>query len=457
MPAVFVHVSDIHFGQEKGDAIQTHTDVKAQLISDASSVVRSLSSKVATGILVTGDIVQSGKSDQYHDAGEWLDQLAEAVGCQRYDIQMVPGNHDLDRAKMSHSVESLLPKLRSGDAAEYENILNNDVDRAALFSRFENYARFSEAYNCPLNSHGKFTDKAVELAPHRRIRFVRMNSALLCTGTEKQDCPELFVGARQFAHIPRVAGEENIVLIHHPLSWFKDAGDAKRYIRSRARIFISGHEHNPRVMVESVESGCDFMMLAAGATVPFKSDERYTYTYNVLVFDWDVTHDALRVDIIPRAWNAELTRFDPDEVRLGTREPRYILQSPNFRRAAKLGAELVRGSVQDVDTLVAVEAVTSDDASSAQSCDSKVIDAMISQEPDGYRLLLLRFFRDISALDRLRILIEFGAVPEDLEEPITHSVEREFLDQLIDDGYLEHLNQRIDQTISARGHGGANE
>ncbi|XLF97639.1 metallophosphoesterase [Comamonas testosteroni] len=455
MPAIFVHVSDIHFGQEKGDAVQTHTDVKLQLIADAANVVGSLPSKVATGILVTGDIVQSGKMEQYHDAGIWLDRLAEAIGCQKYDIQMVPGNHDLDRAKKSQSVDGLLPVIRAGDAADYENILNNDIDRAALFSRFDDYAKFSEAYNCPMDLHGKFTEKAVELAPQRRIRFVRMNSALLCTGTEKQEPPELFIGARQFAHIPREKGEENIVLIHHPLSWFKDADDAKRYIRSRARVFISGHEHNPKVTVETVEEGSDFMMLAAGATVPFKSDDIYTYTYNIIVFDWDAAQDALSVNIIPRAWNAEYTRFEADDVRLGKADPHFILQSPNFRRAAKPPEETAASVGSGADALVAVEVVTSDVPPPAPSRDPEVVPAMTPKEPDGYRLLLLRFFRDISEADRLRMLIEFNAVPDDLEEPITHSVEREFLDQLVDDGRLEDLNHRIDQIISARGHRGS--
>lgn len=34
MPAVFVHVSDIHFGQEKDDKVHIHADVKQQLITD---------------------------------------------------------------------------------------------------------------------------------------------------------------------------------------------------------------------------------------------------------------------------------------------------------------------------------------------------------------------------------------------------------------------------------------
>lgn len=71
MSAVFVHVSDIHFGQEKGDdRVHIHDDVKQQLISDARHVVSNIANGVAHGILVTGDIAHSGTKAEYDSAGE---------------------------------------------------------------------------------------------------------------------------------------------------------------------------------------------------------------------------------------------------------------------------------------------------------------------------------------------------------------------------------------------------
>lgn len=447
MPAIFVHVSDIHFGQEKDEVVHFHTDVKEQLIADAASVVASLHAGKATGILVTGDIAQSGKAEQYHLAGAWLDQLAVAIGCENVDVQMVPGNHDLDRDRTSQSVEHLLPKLREGGAAEYERVLNNDIDRAALFSRFADYITFAEGYNCPLNMHGKFSEKIVNLAPGRKIRFVRMNSALLCTNKDQYGKPELFIGARQFATIPRVDGEENILLIHHPLSWFKDAEDATRYIRSRTRVFIAGHEHDPKVNVESVEDGSDLMMLAAGATVPYKSTDAYTYTYNVLVFDWDEIDDALSVTILPRAWNPAHTRFEPDDVRLGGRNPKHVLQSPNFRKCRKSAHSAKAGEQVQIDGLVAEEAVK---ARSDDFPTKPAQNAMPQHEPVGYRQVLLQFFRDLSEADRLRVLIELEAVPDGFDSPITHNIERELLDHLVDNGRLADVAKKIDAIISGR-------
>ncbi|WP_278450066.1 metallophosphoesterase family protein [Pseudomonas lundensis] len=324
MPAVFIHVSDIHFGQEKDDRIHIHADVKQQLITDAKEVVSKIAGGTAHGILVTGDIAQTGRWSEYEAAGIWLDELAASVGVQIHRVQMVPGNHDLDRTKLSFAGQHILDHIRAGGTREYEEILNNPTDRAALFARFEDYGRFSFAYNCPLNNEGAFaSEMEVNLAPGRAIRFIRFNSSLLCHGGERDEHPELILGARQFT-IPRTSGVENVVLVHHPLSWYKDQDQVRDYIRSRARVFISGHEHDPKVSIDNVEDGCDVMMLAAGATVPFKSDDVYTFTYNIIEFDWDEEIDGLSVTMHPRAWNTQRTCFEADEKRLGKKDPQVI-------------------------------------------------------------------------------------------------------------------------------------
>lgn len=449
MSAIFVHVSDIHFGQERGDRVHIHTDVKNQLIKDAAEIVRSLPGGIAHGILATGDIAQSGKHEQYAQAGEWLDSLANAIGCKTYQIQMVPGNHDLDREKLSRGAKHLLDDIREGGATEYEDILANDADRATLFARFEDYGKFSEGYDCPLDTEGKYsTNLRIELAPGRAIRFVRLNSALLCHGKENDDEPELMMGARQFT-IPREAGEENIVLIHHPLNWFKDSGEANTYLRTRSRVIISGHEHNPKVNVEEVEKGSHLMMLASGATVPFKSNETYTFTYNIIEFGWDLKNDALSVTIYPRAWNPNLTRFEADNVRLGSSTPKFVLDSPNFRSSLtpKLEAVEQENSVvrqEEIEPTVSapvIEMVAATDVEEGLPMPPQV---------DGYRFLLLRFFRDLTGSERLHILSELGALQLDSDEPITQAIQRQLLDSLVDEGRISEVVNRVDELTSNR-------
>lgn len=450
MPAIFVHVSDIHFGQERDQSLHIHNDVKAQLIEDAAEVVASLPSAEAQGILVTGDIAHSGTWDQYEDASRWLDELAERIKCPIHRVQMVPGNHDLDRKKLSIGGTHLLDYIRAGSSAEYEKVIANPNDRATLLARFEDYGRFSIGYRCDLDEEARYaTNLRVEIGPGRWIRFVRLNSALLCTGDEREEHPELMIGSRQFT-IPKKAGEENIVLVHHPLHWCKDAADVQQYVRARARVFISGHEHNPQVRVETVQNGCDVLMLAAGAAVPYRSNEEYTYTYNVIEFDWDEENDALAVTIHPRAWNVANTCFEADDKRLGGKNPRFSLGSPNFRKGARPIGSGEASADQPGETELVVEEVP---AETAESHEGEFLPMPPTVE--GYELALLRFFRDLVESERLRILVGLDAIPSDFDERMTQGVERMLFDWLVGEGRLPDVAVQIDQLISERKEGDA--
>lgn len=442
---MFVHVSDIHFGQEKGERIHIHTDVKQQLIIDAKEVISSFAGGKAHGILATGDIAHSGTWAEYDEAGIWLDELAKGIGVEIHQVQMIPGNHDLDRSKLSYSGSQILDYIRAGGPDEYEAILNNPTDRAALFARFEDYGRFSFGYNCPLNNEGGFaSEMKVELAPGRAIRFIRFNSSLLCHGGERDEHPELMIGARQFI-IPRESGVENVVLCHHPLNWYKDREKVKEYIRSRARVFISGHEHDPKVSVDNVEEGNDVLMLAAGATVPFKSDDTYTFTYNIIEFDWDEEIDGLSVTIHPRAWNPARTSFESDEKRLGGKDPKFILQSPSFRNAFKT-------VLTDKPEPIFEENVPLFDSSSEKLNENTINIKKECPIADtvGYEVARLKFFRDLFETERLRIFMELEALPSDSNNPITQGLERKLFDILVRNGKLERLEKLIDKLIEER-------
>ncbi|HDV6370366.1 TPA: metallophosphoesterase [Burkholderia cepacia] len=447
MSAIFVHVSDIHFGQERDHSVHIHDDVKAQLIEDAAEVVAGLPGGAAQGILVTGDIAQSGTWAQYEIASRWLDELAERIKCPIHRVQMVPGNHDLDRNKLSTGGTQLLDFIRAGGAAEYEKVFSNPDDRATLLARFEDYGRFSFGYRCGLDDEAKFASNLrIEIGPDRWIRFIRLNSALLCTGEEREANPELMIGSRQFT-IPKKAGEENVVLIHHPLHWYKDSADVRQYVRARARVFISGHEHNPKVHVDPVVAGTDVLMVAAGAAVPFRSNEIYTYTYNIIEFDWDEATDALAVTMHPRAWNPVETCFEADDKRLGGKAPRFTLGSPNFKKCGKAATTTDHAPIDGTGPLAepVVEEVPAETAAPTEG-------EMPPTTPvvEGYELALLRFFRDLVESERLRILVELDAIPPDFDERMTQGVERMLFDWLVGEGRLPEVVTRIEKMIVER-------
>ncbi|MDH2348148.1 metallophosphoesterase [Bradyrhizobium sp. SSUT77] len=448
MSITYVHLSDIHFGQEKGADVVINNDAKERLIEDAAEQVKLHAGGSAKGLIVTGDIAFAGKPNEYADAAKWLDRLASAVGCPPTAVKLVPGNHDIDRDRLSSGCTFLIDEILSGGEARLDAFLANDDDCKTLYNRFVGYEPFALGYDCPLHPAGGIaSDSREELAPGRFIRFFGLNSALICS-KRKDEEGKLILGAAQRV-LPSDPGVELVVLCHHPLHCLQDSVDARKYVRNRARVFISGHEHNPSLQIETIEDGCDLLMLASGATVPPKVENGYIYTYNLVTFDWCSKEDKLSVEVVPRAWNDDKKRFEADDVRLGGHKPRNLLASPNFRRGPPPAAERqpvpMAEPVPDalhpepeLSGKLPPDHVTTPEPASPQNAP---MDAM----SDTFQLVLLKFFRDLTAAQRLKVLIDLDALPDDWNEELTLMMERNLIEDLVKDGRLSDLDSSIER------------
>jgi hypothetical protein len=231
-------------------------------------------------------------------------------------------------------------------------------------------------------------------------------------------------------------GEELVVLCHHPLDWLQDSTDARRYVENRARVFICGHEHRPSFNVQTIGKGCDLMTLFAGAAVPPNEDDGYTFAYNILQFDWHADSEALCVTVRPRAWLDGAKHFDSDPIALGKEVVIRTLGCPNFRRGPNR-------SQKDAMCHPEIEPGSTETHPAENGPDDPIIEKGGKQVSDGYPILLLRFFRDLSGSQRLAVLLNLGALPHDWQEPLTHSVERYALDSLKRSGRMDALEKAI--------------
>ncbi|WP_220387941.1 hypothetical protein [Yersinia similis] len=73
-----------------------------------------------------------------------------------------------------------------------------------------------------------------------------------------------------------------------------------------------------------------------------------------------------------------------------------------------------------------------------------------ASDTEGYEIARLRFFRDLFEGERLRILVELGALSESFNERINQGIERKLLDLLVREGKLEGIEKMIDQLIGER-------
>ncbi|SDC45929.1 3',5'-cyclic AMP phosphodiesterase CpdA [Variovorax sp. CF079] len=435
MTAVFVHLSDIHFGQEKGGWRFTNDDARRQLIADSAAVVASLPNAKASGIIVTGDIAYAGQREEYVTAGRWLDELADRVGCKPSDIQMVPGNHDIDRKQIRGGTALMLAAIHSEGESRLDALLEEEADREVLYLRFMEYRRFADSYQCPLDCTGSSSaDRLVEIGPGRHIRIVRLNSALICT-KDVEEKGKLLLGARQRI-FQEASGEELVVLAHHPLEWYADGAETKKFLRSRARVFVSGHEHLANMSVENVEVGRDLMLIAAGATTPDEVDNTYTYAYNIIEFDWDEGEDALAVTIHPRRWRDDMKRFEQDDTRL---KGRVVLGSPNFQRSARAAPPPGAVPVAAAEpAAVKIDIPAEEDPAQ----DVQVDEA-------AYRDLYMRFFRDLSDGARLQLLAVLGVVPGDFSGHLNHGAESRLFNIVVRQGRFSELSALIHEALAS--------
>ena len=448
LKAVFIHLSDIHFGQEQdGGTDALNADAKKQLIADASNEIGKLAIK-ATGVIVTGDIAYSAQDHQYAMAAKWLAELTAAIGCDRTDVQMIPGNHDIDRKKISNSIASVLYSIREGGDYWLDLHLDSAEDCVRLYDRFDTYKGFALDYRCELDLNGGISTSArLELAEGRAIRFVRLNTALICSS--RDDEGKLILGARQRT-LPTEDGVEIVVLAHHPLNWFQDSHKARGFLRGRARVFISGHEHFPSLDVVSVEDGCDLMMLAAGATAPDKIDDHFTYKYNILTFEWDKVQDALAVTINPRTWNPGMARFERDDAFMEGHEERQVLASPFFRRSP-------RPSMVHAVEVPEPELIEEPSAAAAptdenevgevvlvpESADAAAVMPMPEPQPtQDVRDLQIRFFQELSQAQRGAAFIKLGVVAQ-LRGRIDHGMERRLFRRAVRLGKADDIERML--------------
>lgn len=343
-PFVTLHLSDIHFGQEKGEDVEINRDARNMLARKVRDIAdaRAAAGRPPIGsIIITGDIAYSGKKKEFDEAVEWLAVVSNAAGSDPLSVQVVPGNHDVNRGS-SPMVMGMLEQLFRYGKSRLATILGSEQDRNALYYRFKAYQEFANGYGCPLDQNGgNAGEKEHVLAPGLTLRIVGLNTALICCGKENNKKPKLMLGSRQRI-IEEVDDVEYIVLMHHPLSWLRDGEDAQRYIDNRARILMCGHEHQPKVQEREVDGNGKLLIIDAGATVPDKVDEEYTYAFNVIEIDLTDQRDAIDVTVDTYRWKQTGKRFEQDTSEHEDGAPKvYRLPCPKFAAVVASAAAMV--------------------------------------------------------------------------------------------------------------------
>nr|WP_294810185.1 metallophosphoesterase [uncultured Sphingomonas sp.] len=449
-PLVALHLSDIHFGQERGEAVEINRDARDQVVVKVSEIAKArlaASKAPIGGIIVTGDIAYSGQKTQFDEAVLWLTELSDAAGSDRLSVQVVPGNHDVDRGK-SFMLSSMMKELLAKGRELLDKVLGNPGDCTALYRRFDAYQEFANGYGCPLDINGGNAGmKRHTFAPGKNLNLLGLNSALLCSGEENAKTPQLLLGARQRI-IKEAPDAEYAILVHHPMRWLEDGDDTWNYIDNRARVLMCGHEHKPNVEMRKTKSGREVLVIDAGATVPDEVTEEFTYTFNVIEMDLSADGKAIDVTVDTYKWLQDEVRFEQDTTNHEGGKPKaYNLPCPKFAE----GDSAVPAPAPSPAPPIPAEAVSAGDDETDRDEPDALIEAIdiAAVPPDEVREVRSfaqarnDFFHNLSVQQRMAALVSLKALPPESDTTFSQNQMMRQLDRLNRAGRLPELTAAI--------------
>lgn len=434
----FVHLSDIHFGQERSDgSIKVHDDVRNQLIADCKVLKERIGA--ADGIILTGDIAFKGDSAEFSKASLWLDDLSAAVGCSRTNIYVVPGNHDVDRRKFTTSSKLIQSQIRNSSSDLIDKTLadlaeeNTDFATHPLFKPLSEYQKFAAQYGCDFTSTSKpFWIKEIQFTTAQTLRIVGLTSVQLTNKDDKKGVFPLLLGSQQYI-LDTNDGIETIVLLHHPLDWFVDGEKAKPYFRNRARIVMTGHEHVASTNHVDNGSGKTLVYIQAGAANPALEEKPYKFSYSWLSLRLGTgAEPILTLTTFPRIWRPGATEFraDSDEMELDK-----VMECRKF----DIACPQFCCRQQDEASVASIPVANPAKASKCKQQSPKPS----RQQEVAYETLRLLFWRYLDWQQRMKILFALDLIPKTLEQPLAQTMEALALEVARENNKLAELWEQI--------------
>jgi len=426
----FLHLSDIHFGQEKNGTLVKHDQVRNALITDAKEFAKRRGP--AARIIITGDISYSGKPEEYKTATEWLEKLTKACGCEETHVSTIPGNHDCDRDAVTNQARMIYAQLRASSPELLQASLhgiNQDGEAANPFlPKLRAYRQFANAYGCDFESPPRpLWTQEFDLQGGIKLRFLGFTSVLV---SDRDDAlGKMILGNQQYT----LAEEENVVnvvLVHHPLDWFIDKTEASQNLQNHARVIMVGHEHTQNIQTSRNEyTKKEWLVIYAGATNPPEVNGTYEFTYNWLEFSCEEKngHQHLIVEVFPRAWLQPKVAFDADRNRLGgtAESTRIEIPCPNLRPGAEQeGLDPVGPTNSRVAAKMTENAPLSSTPLIAEPLATRQGGATMNTDSAEFDRLRYLFWRYLDWQQRLKVLVDVDALPKTADQPVPQTLER---------------------------------
>lgn len=295
---MFVHLSDIHFDAASVTLTGPNATARENLIDDLAQGAAALGTPDA--VLVTGDIAFSGQAHQYEQARDFLRRVTDTLGIEPEKVQVVPGNHDVDRTRVSAAIDMVHEKLRSMSPLDADKRLRELFEDGTdpLFAPLAAYREFAQDYDCDVSGPYPFWEVPWDIGQNSILRMRGLTTCLVSDASDARS--NLIVGTTQTSLATASRNDVVMVLGHHPPDWWHDTDESEANMRDYASLHLYGHKH-----VHHVSTIDNSVRLVAGAVHPERESDwqpRYNWVRLGLLGETGPA-PHLEVQIWPRVMN----------------------------------------------------------------------------------------------------------------------------------------------------------
>lgn len=294
-----LQISDIHW-QKRRKWEEDFAGMKSRFLDDMKEY------RAEKGcidyIFICGDIAFRGIKEEYDIAREYIIKICDRVGCQKKDVFVVPGNHDLNRkapdSELRELTNAALAFGQRNNAFLDNVILQSKELRKISFNAFKDYNEFAKEYLCNeeiidiiLCEEEGITEET-KLYYHERlskkvgdfyVSIRGVNTALNCDSydwNEENREGHLQMLPRRAYYLDKSEKQEiRIIMGHHPLDFLTSKNEIGIYLNNHYHIQLFGHVHTQNV------EGDNYIRVLSGALNPpkdAKQPEKYKPVYNII-------------------------------------------------------------------------------------------------------------------------------------------------------------------------------
>ena len=254
-----LHISDIHASSvvSKGSELN-HLRTVVKAILDDKFIIG------VDTILITGDITNNGLNDEYELFDkEFLSPLMTFLKINYSRVFICPGNHDVERTKISITIKSALRQTKV--LADIDKIMQENI-QGSKFSWLENFNNYQARIDKDKSIIA--TDKYNVRYQHDGIEILSINSSLCSFGED--DKSNLFLNSELYNKSIKLINNDNaqtIIIMHHPIDWLSEE---ERYrfntelSKSKTKFLCYGHMHEHSSISESYFNEDAILKLQAG-------------------------------------------------------------------------------------------------------------------------------------------------------------------------------------------------